>query len=350
MKRKMHQVEVAALIAVASVCSSCATLLCGSRQKIMVEANVTDSVTIFADGKLYRNVRLPAKVKIRRREPQSKITVMANRHSPQTQTLDKRLNALVALNAATVPFAPLALVVDWATGANKVSPQESVSFTLQPSQSNAEVADAYNAMGMELYESGTLWNGQLERAFRCFELAYSADPSGVEAICNMELVNFKIARHVRRIEEQRSIDIGTEQRHQEIMQTVAAVASAAGNVAIAVQTAQGGGAGAGGAGGSTGRPECDRYQREYDQWKAKAGGTNASVASRQANIVHKNTTHHNASELDYKLGTDIASRHTPAKHGDYRVKTAERQLARQQEKNMNAVAQRARRAGCPLQY
>ena len=110
--------------------TSCASIFNGSKAKITID-NVEplySPVELTVDGKQFRNVYLPAKVKVKRGFSSTTITARAQGYTNGKVVVDKKFNPVSILNLAN----PLAWGIDVATGA-VMRPQSSYySMNMRP--------------------------------------------------------------------------------------------------------------------------------------------------------------------------------------------------------------------------
>ena len=107
----MRKVLVACLVCV--LFSSCATIFCGSRKKIVLESNIDKVDKLDVDGRKYRNVTFPFPVKIKRGFYSSIVKGEREGYDPVLIYIDKNFNAVSVLNL----FDIIAWGIDAATGA-----------------------------------------------------------------------------------------------------------------------------------------------------------------------------------------------------------------------------------------
>lgn len=103
------------VISLTSICllSSCATIFCGSKQKITLNANIEQKAEMTIDGRSYNYVSFPYTVKIPRGFNETVITANSEGYHPVTLIIDKNFNAVSVLNLCNI----LCWGIDAATGA-----------------------------------------------------------------------------------------------------------------------------------------------------------------------------------------------------------------------------------------
>jgi len=100
--------------AVLLLCTSCATIFCGSRKKItLVNDEMTAPVELTVDNQHYSNVYFPKQVKIRRGFRPTQITAKAKGYEDGHVTVRKTFNAVSIINLTNL----IAWGVDAGTGA-----------------------------------------------------------------------------------------------------------------------------------------------------------------------------------------------------------------------------------------
>lgn len=95
------------------VCSSCATIFCGSKTLVTFDSNIKESATLTIDGIKHRNVTFPYTTKVRRGFNETVVKAEAENYQTETLIIDKKFNAISVLNLCGV----LAWGIDAATGA-----------------------------------------------------------------------------------------------------------------------------------------------------------------------------------------------------------------------------------------
>lgn len=93
--------------------TSCATIFCGSKKRIVLESNMTEAKVITVDGNKYRNVTFPFPVKIRRGFNETIIKGEVDGYAPSVLTINKDFNAVSVINF----FNLIGWGIDAATGA-----------------------------------------------------------------------------------------------------------------------------------------------------------------------------------------------------------------------------------------
>jgi len=163
--------------------TSCATMISGTKQKITVTGNVNAPVQLLVDGQVYSDVKLPAKVNIKRKNAVSKISAFIPNYNVEKQELSKTFNHVVWANAVGTVLFPTFMFVDWATGANKTSEQKVIAFNFMPASSPAEISNAYIDYGTECYD-----NDYLDMALSLFHQANEIDSSNEIALQKINTV------------------------------------------------------------------------------------------------------------------------------------------------------------------
>lgn len=107
----MRKVLVLCMICV--LFSSCATIFCGSRKKIVLESNIDKVDKLDVDGRKYRNVTFPFPVKVKRGFSQSIVKGEREGYVPALLYIDKTFNAVSVINLLDI----IAWGIDAATGA-----------------------------------------------------------------------------------------------------------------------------------------------------------------------------------------------------------------------------------------
>lgn len=93
--------------------SSCATIFCGSKQKVVFNSNVESEATLSIDGRKYERVTFPYMVKIARGFDETVVKAQCDGYRPLQLIIDKKFNAVSVLNLTDV----LGWGIDAATGA-----------------------------------------------------------------------------------------------------------------------------------------------------------------------------------------------------------------------------------------
>ena len=104
------------IIAISCVmmCSSCATIFCGTRAKITLDSTTpVEKATLTIDGNKYRNVTFPYAVKIRRGFDHTDIKAEAEGYEPVYFQVYKNFNPVSIINLCDI----LGWGIDAATGA-----------------------------------------------------------------------------------------------------------------------------------------------------------------------------------------------------------------------------------------
>ena len=96
------------------ICTSCATIFCGSRAKItLTDDKMKEPVNLTIDGQMFDNVYLPAKIKVKRGFQPTKITANADGYATSSVTVNKKFNPVSIINLCDI----LGWGIDAATGA-----------------------------------------------------------------------------------------------------------------------------------------------------------------------------------------------------------------------------------------
>ena len=110
MKKPLH---LLVLLLVSAAFTSCATVFCGSKKAITLDANVpVQSADLMIDGHKYRNVTFPYVVKVRRGFDESVVKAEAEGYQPTEMVIYKSFNAVSILNMLGL----VGWAVDAATG------------------------------------------------------------------------------------------------------------------------------------------------------------------------------------------------------------------------------------------
>ena len=94
-------------------CSSCATIISGSKKRVTFDSDMKGSAKMIVDGRRYHDMTFPCKVNIKRGFSDTVVRVEAEGYEPQTIYIDKTLNPWAILNLADI----VGWVIDAATGA-----------------------------------------------------------------------------------------------------------------------------------------------------------------------------------------------------------------------------------------
>lgn len=97
----------------ALTCTSCATILCGTKKKVTFDGDVNSRATMIVDGRQHKNVALPYKVNVKRGFKDSEVRITVEGYEPVTIYVDKNFNPWSLLNFVD----PVGWVIDVATGA-----------------------------------------------------------------------------------------------------------------------------------------------------------------------------------------------------------------------------------------
>ncbi|MCL2329017.1 MAG: hypothetical protein FWC39_10975 [Bacteroidetes bacterium] len=273
-----------ALLVMLFLFSSCATILCGPKQKIKVTGNINTPVQLCVDGETYTNVTLPTKVKIKRRGKTSEITAFALGYGVEKQELKKSFNPVMLLNNV----AWYGHLIDLSTGAYRKSKQKKVDFYFQETNSTQEDAIAYYDFGMAYYQRGAGKKGSLARrnyqtktALRYFQKAYAIDATNViiaeqinTTLSRMDYLQFKA--------EKREANMNT------VIAVASVTAAVAGTTAAVVSSTQSssgsGGSSSSGSGSSSGSSGCNCaiLQQAYTKAVENLRDAEASAAKAKA--------------------------------------------------------------------
>lgn len=93
--------------------TSCATIFCGSRKQIVLDANIDKASSLTIDGTKYKNVSFPYPVKIRRGFNETIVKGESEGYLPYVLTIKKDFNAVSVVNLTNL----LGWGIDAATGA-----------------------------------------------------------------------------------------------------------------------------------------------------------------------------------------------------------------------------------------
>ncbi|MBO7300077.1 MAG: hypothetical protein J6U53_01555 [Tidjanibacter sp.] len=107
----MKKLLLIALLALS--CTSCATIIGGTKKKVVFDGDVKAPVTMVVDGRPYRNVVLPYKVNVKRGFSASEVRITVDGYEPVTFWVGKDFNPWALLNLAD----PVGWIIDLATGA-----------------------------------------------------------------------------------------------------------------------------------------------------------------------------------------------------------------------------------------
>lgn len=110
MKKPLH---LLVLLLVSAAFTSCATIFCGSKKAITLDANVpVQSANLIIDGHKYRNVTFPYVVKVKRGFDDSVVKAEAEGYQNTELVIYKSFNAVSILNMLGL----VGWAVDAATG------------------------------------------------------------------------------------------------------------------------------------------------------------------------------------------------------------------------------------------
>ena len=107
----MKKLLIVALLALS--CTSCATILCGTKHKVTFDGDVNAPATMIVDGRQYKDVKLPYRVDVKRGYDDSEVRVTVEGYEPVTIYLEKTFNPWSLLNLVE----PVGWIIDVATGA-----------------------------------------------------------------------------------------------------------------------------------------------------------------------------------------------------------------------------------------
>jgi hypothetical protein len=171
--------------------SSCATILSGKKQKIVVNGNVDNPVQLIVDGQVYNSAKLPVKVPVKRKAEPSKIIAFTDNYELELRELDKTFNPVILGNLIFPSFA----VVDWLSGANKKTTQKEIYLEFRNvCTTDAERSNSYNDFGVECFNTNSL-----NTALFYFQKAKEIDPANELFTQNITAVQNRVAY----LEEQR---------------------------------------------------------------------------------------------------------------------------------------------------
>ncbi len=103
------------ILSIIILCSmnSCATIFCGSKQRITLNSNIDKEATLTIDGRRHEYVRFPYTVKIARGFDETVVNAQCPGYRPVQLIIDKKFNAVSVLNLCDI----LGWGIDAATGA-----------------------------------------------------------------------------------------------------------------------------------------------------------------------------------------------------------------------------------------
>lgn len=101
------------LLSVIFVFSSCATIFCGSKKRIVLESNIPSAEKVTIDGHSYSNVQFPFSVKVKRGFKESIVKSKAQGYQPLETIIEKEFNPVSIINFTDI----IGWGVDAATGA-----------------------------------------------------------------------------------------------------------------------------------------------------------------------------------------------------------------------------------------
>jgi len=107
----MRRLLLVALLAL--LCTSCATILSGTTERVTFDSDLKGSAKMIIDGRRYHNVVFPFKVDVKRGFQDTEVSIIAEGYQTQTITIAKTLNPWAILNFADVA----GWAIDIATGA-----------------------------------------------------------------------------------------------------------------------------------------------------------------------------------------------------------------------------------------
>ena len=143
-RRGLHHLLV--LMLAAMLCSSCATIISGSTANIHIDGDVDEPVTVVTSKGVYRDLSLPATVKVRRRSLDGQhIQINSGSYAFSDIILRKSVNPWSALNVLGYG---LPLVVDLLT--NAASEPEQSRFFVSPDAPRAQADSLHRADSLRL--------------------------------------------------------------------------------------------------------------------------------------------------------------------------------------------------------
>lgn len=101
------------ILLVALSMSSCATIFSGSKASVTLDSEVEGSATVVVEGRRYRNVEFPCKVKISRGFNETAVRVTVDGYASEVVVIKKEFNPIALLNLAE----PFGWILDVAAGA-----------------------------------------------------------------------------------------------------------------------------------------------------------------------------------------------------------------------------------------
>ena len=125
------------VLSIIVLCSmnSCATIFCGSKQKVVFNSNVEREATLSIDGRKYERVTFPYMMKIARGFDETVVKAQCDGYRPLQLIIDKKFNAVSVLNLTDV----LGWGIDAATGA--IMKPEFKYYDLEFEKNEGEVSD-----------------------------------------------------------------------------------------------------------------------------------------------------------------------------------------------------------------
>lgn len=121
-EQKRYVIVGVALLAIIIAMSSCASIISGKKAKITIvpdgsvgTSRMSEPVSITADGKTYRNVYLPYRLKVKRGHKPSNVLVRSENFTYDDLVIDKKINNTIWWNIALGGI--IGIGVDAATGA-----------------------------------------------------------------------------------------------------------------------------------------------------------------------------------------------------------------------------------------
>ena len=306
--------------------SSCATILCGTKQKITVKSDVEMPAYIYADGRSY-NVNLPATVKIKRKPETSKIVVLADGYKLESAEFDKQLNGIVLGNVIAPNFA----FIDWITGANKKTNKREIKLSFTKVENQREHSNTYCDYAMEYYKMDNL-----DAAMVYLEKALEIDTENERVNRDIELVDDRyFYLEALKLEQKAS----RAQRWGAFFDVLLVTLDATTQVAANVQALSG-----------------NDSSSSYGSSSSGQSGSGCNCAALQdAYNRHKRNAGSNASTYGHSKGQEQAGAITAGRYGDNSGSNAN--LKMQSGKNMRAhtqeterIERQARKCGCNLRY
>ena len=141
---KKHSVLYLLVLAIPIVMSSCSTVFCGTKAKVLLDdTNIDQSVNITTDVEHHTNVQLPYTVTVKRGKNPSTITVESEGYKQMELIVNKKFNAVSVINLTNW----IGWVVDAATG-SLMRPEKNV-YTFH--MVKEDFSEPNNAYGSSMY-------------------------------------------------------------------------------------------------------------------------------------------------------------------------------------------------------